>query len=70
MAPSKPVSTSFSRAKAAKRDTMAWQTWRNAALVAVLAWAGVGADSLSSAAYGPGQACKQLALSGHQPLVL
>ena len=49
---------------------MAYETWRSAALVAVLAWAGVGADSLSSANYGPEEAYKALALSGHEPLVL
>jgi amino acid transporter len=52
------------------RDPMKWETWRHAALVAVLAWAGVGADSLSSANYGPEEAYKALMLSGHQPLVL
>ncbi len=40
---------------------MNWETWRHAALVAVLAWAGVGADSLSSANYGPEEAYKALA---------
>jgi amino acid transporter len=58
------------RFKSKKRDPMAWQTWRNAALVAVLAWAGVGADSLSSANYGPEEAYKALHLTGHEPLVL
>ncbi len=52
------------------RDPMRMETWRNAALVAVLAWAGVGADSLSSANYGPEQAYRALHLSGHEPLVL
>jgi amino acid transporter len=57
--------------KAAKRkDPMNFETWRHAALVAVLAWAGVGADSLSSANYGPEEAYKALHLSGHEPLVL
>lgn len=56
--------------KKAKKDPMRWETWRNSALVAVLAWAGVGADSLSSANYGPEEAYKALALVGHQPLVL
>lgn len=46
------------------------ETWRHAALVAVLAWAGVGADSLSSANYGPEEAYKALHVSGHEPLVL
>ena len=49
---------------------MSSETWRHAALVAVLAWAGVGADSLSSANYGPEEAYKALHLSGHEPLVL
>jgi amino acid transporter len=52
------------------RDPMKWETWRRAALVAVLAWAGVGADSLSSANYGPEEAYKALHVSGHEPLVL
>ncbi|HEX5007485.1 MAG TPA: APC family permease [Hyphomonadaceae bacterium] len=52
------------------KDPMKWETWRHAALVAVLAWAGVGADSLSSANYGPEEAYKALMLTGHQPLVL
>ncbi len=58
------------KSKAALRDPMKWETWRHAALVAVLAWAGVGADSLSSANYGPEEAYKALHLSGHEPLVL
>ncbi|MBI1360777.1 MAG: amino acid permease [Alphaproteobacteria bacterium] len=51
-----------------KRDPMDWKTWQHAALVAVLAWAGVGADGLSSANYGPEEAFK--AMAGHEPLVL
>jgi amino acid transporter len=51
-----------------RRDPMRWETWRHAALIAVLAWAGVGADSLSSANYGPEEAYK--AMAGHEPLVL
>lgn len=58
------------RAKKKGKDPMHWETWRHAALVAVLAWAGVGADSLSSANYGPEEAYKALHLSGHEPLVL
>ena len=57
-------------AKKKPKDPMSWETWRHAALVAVLAWAGVGADSLSSANYGPEEAYKALHLSGHEPLVL
>jgi amino acid transporter len=53
-----------------RKDPMSWETWRHAALIAVLAWAGVGADSLSSANYGPEEAYKALHLSGHEPLVL
>src|SRR5689334_2819361 len=56
--------------KKKSKDPMRWETWRHAALVAVLAWAGVGADSLSSANYGPEEAYKALHLSGHEPLVL
>lgn len=53
-----------------RKDPMRLDTWRQAALIAVLAWAGVGADSLSSANYGPEEAYKSLHLSGHEPLVL
>ena len=52
------------------RDPLSWETWRHAALVAVLAWAGVGADSLSSANYGPEEAYKALLVTGDQSLVL
>ena len=52
------------------KDPLSWETWRHAALVAVLAWAGVGADSLSSANYGPEEAYKALHHGGHEPLVL
>ncbi|HVY90051.1 MAG TPA: APC family permease, partial [Hyphomonadaceae bacterium] len=52
------------------KDPMKWETWRHSALIAVLAWAGVGADSLSSANYGPEEAYKALHLSGNEPLVL
>ena len=58
------------KAKLKHKDPMSWETWRHAALVAVLAWAGVGADSLSSANYGPEEAYKSLHLSGHEPLVM
>jgi amino acid transporter len=58
------------RSKKKRKDPMNSETWRQAALVAVLAWAGVGADSLSSANYGPEEAYKALHLSGHEPLVL
>jgi amino acid transporter len=61
------VRSVFSRKR---KDPMRWETWRTAALVAVLAWAGVGADSLSSANYGPEEAYKALHQSGHEPLVL
>ena len=52
------------------KDPLSLETWRTAALVAVLAWAGVGADSLSSANYGPEEAYKALHQSGHEPLVM
>lgn len=58
------------KAKKKHKDPMNSETWRTAALVAVLAWAGVGADSLSSANYGPEEAYKALHLSNHEPLVL
>lgn len=52
------------------KDPLSLETWRTAALVAVLAWAGVGADSLSSANYGPEEAYKALHQSGHEPLII
>ena len=52
------------------KDPLSLETWRTAALVAVLAWAGVGADSLSSANYGPEEAYKALHQGGHEPLVI
>lgn len=58
------------KASKKRKDPMSWETWRHSALIAVLAWAGVGADSLSSANYGPEEAYKALHLSGHEPLVL
>lgn len=56
--------------KSKTKDPLSWETWRHAALVAVLAWAGVGADSLSSANYGPEEAYKALHQTGHEPLIL
>ncbi|MCL5269031.1 MAG: hypothetical protein M1457_00385, partial [bacterium] len=36
------------------------QTYHNIALVAILAWVGLGADGLSSSAYGPDEAFRAL----------
>jgi amino acid transporter len=64
------ASPDSTRLKRPAKDPLSWETWRHAALVAVLAWAGVGADSLSSANYGPEEAYKALHQTGHEPLVL
>ncbi len=64
------VGARLSARRKSPKNPMSYETWRSAALVAVLAWAGVGADSLSSANYGPEEAYKALHLSGHEPLVL
>ena len=69
-AKAKAAKTKAEKKAAKRKDPMNSETWRHAALVAVLAWAGVGADSLSSANYGPEEAYKALHLSGHEPLVL
>ena len=49
-------------------DPFSGETRRHVALVAFLAWVGLGADGLSSACYGPEEAF--LALGGHTPLSL
>lgn len=52
----------------APRDPFSTKIHSGVALVAVLAWIGLGADGLSSSAYGPEQAF--LALGSHSNLVL
>jgi amino acid transporter len=50
------------------RDPMAPETRKHIALAAFLAWIGIGADGLSSSAYGPAEAF--LALGSHSQLAL
>ena len=50
------------------RDPLAAETHRHITLIALLAWVGLGADGLSSSAYGPEQAFKALGL--HTELAL
>ena len=50
------------------RDPMSPQTRKHIALAAFLAWIGIGADGLSSSAYGPAEA--YMALGTHSPLAL
>ncbi len=50
------------------RDPLAPETHRHITLIALLAWVGLGADGLSSSAYGPEQAFKALGL--HTELAL
>jgi amino acid transporter len=50
------------------RDPLAPETRRHIALIALLAWIGIGADGLSSSAYGPAEAF--IALGDHSQLAL
>jgi hypothetical protein len=52
----------------APRDPLAPETRQHIALVAFLAWIGIGADGLSSSAYGPAEAF--MALGSHNQLAL
>ena len=52
----------------APRDPMAPETRKHIALAAFLAWIGIGADGLSSSAYGPAEAF--MALGSHSQLAL
>ena len=52
----------------APRDLKDARIFHSLSLVAVLAWIGLGADALSSSAYGPEEAFK--ALRGHEHLAL
>lgn len=44
----------------APRDLLSASTWRHVSLVALLAWVGLGADGLSSSAYGPEEAFRAI----------
>ena len=48
----------------APKDVHDPHTFHNLSLVAMLAWVGLGADGLSSSAYGPDEAFRQLAKNG------
>jgi amino acid transporter len=50
------------------RDPLAPETRQHIALIALLAWVGIGADGLSSSAYGPAEAF--IALGSHSQLAL
>lgn len=54
----------------APKDLMAPDTRRNIALIAFLAWVGLGADGLSSSCYGPEQAFRALGHYHHLALYL
>ena len=52
----------------APRDPLAPETRQHIALIAFLAWIGIGADGLSSSSYGPAEAF--MALGPHSQLAL
>jgi len=47
------------------KDVHDKQTFHSLSLIAMLAWVGLGADGLSSSAYGPDEAFRQLTRDGH-----
>src|SRR5258708_11499451 len=49
----------------APKDVHSEHTFHSIALVAMLAWVGLGADGLSSSAYGPEAAFRELVAEGH-----
>jgi amino acid transporter len=49
----------------APKDVHSEQTFHSLSLVAMLAWVGLGADGLSSSAYGPEAAFRELVADGH-----
>jgi amino acid transporter len=49
----------------APRDVHSEQTFHSISLIAMLAWVGLGADGLSSSAYGPEAAFRELVTQGH-----
>src|SRR2546423_3557820 len=52
------------------RDVSDPEIFRHTSLVAFLAWVGLGADGLSSSAYGPEEAYKQLGGHAHLSIIL
>jgi amino acid transporter len=70
-APARPPAHAFSLRNlvlGAPRDLFDPRTYHSIALMAVLAWVGLGADGLSSSAYGPDEAFR--ALGGHTYLAV
>ncbi len=53
-----------------RRDVTDPQVFHNVSLVAFLAWVGLGADGLSSSAYGPDEAYRALGSHGHLSILL
>src|SRR5258708_12508683 len=49
----------------APRDVRSEHTFHSISLIAMLAWVGLGADGLSSSAYGPEAAFRELIKEGH-----
>ena len=49
----------------APKDVRSEKTFHSISLVAMLAWVGLGADGLSSSAYGPEAAFRELVSGGH-----
>src|ERR1700737_3469935 len=49
----------------APKDVHSEQTFHSISLIAMLAWVGLGADGLSSSAYGPEAAFRELVSDGH-----
>jgi hypothetical protein len=49
----------------APKDVHSEHTFHSISLVAMLAWVGLGADGLSSSAYGPEAAFRELVAEGH-----
>jgi len=49
----------------APKDVHSEHTFHNISLIAMLAWVGLGADGLSSSAYGPEAAFRELVANGH-----
>jgi amino acid transporter len=52
------------------RDVSDPQIFQHVSLVAILAWVGLGADGLSSSAYGPEEAYKALGPHAHLSIIL
>src|SRR5512139_3444931 len=57
--PGESTATRLRRALVGRpRDLLDPRTYRHISLVALLAWVGLGADGLSSSAYGPDEGCR------------